>query len=269
MKNKMTEKIKKAYDLAKQIHEGQTRKFTGKSYFDEHIVKVWEETKRYGATEDEEITALLHDSVEDHPDKITLEEIGKEFGPNVSKMVGELTSDEMKIKEIGKAQYMKEKLQKISLGGLKVKLADRKCNISDMMTAPEKFRMKYYPETRTMMEGLEGRELPEAQQKLADDINQILDEVKSKFFESKKHKMRYIKMYEMFKQNNITLDDIINCIDLGGVIYSNTVRNLPKNNPDEPIHPVSVDNDGLITVEIEGRNYEVDLKDVKKIEYNK
>lgn len=265
----MTDRIKKAYDLAKWAHEGQTRKFTGKPYFDEHVVKVWEETKRYGATEEEECSALLHDTVEDQPDKVSLKMIEEEFGPKVSGYVGELTSDEDRIREIGKAQYMKEKLSKISLGALKVKLADRKCNISDMMTAPEKFRNRYYPETRTMMEGLEGRDLPEAQQKLADDINQILDEVKAKYFENKKHSLKYIKLYEAFKQNNINHDDIIKCIDSGGVIYTSIVRNFPENDPEEPLHPVSVDDDGLITVEKDGRNYEVDTKDVKKIEYGK
>jgi hypothetical protein len=80
--------------------------------------------------------------------------------------------------------------------------------------------------------------------------------------------LRRIKLYEDFKQNNITLDDIIECIDRGGVIYSNIVRNFPDNEPKEPMNPVSVDDDGLITVEIDGKNYEVDLKDVTKIEHN-
>jgi hypothetical protein len=52
------------------------------------------------------------------------------------------------------------------------------------------------------------------------------------------------------------------------VIYSNIVRNFPDNEPKEPMNPVSVDDDGLITVEIDGKNYEVDLKDVTKIEHN-
>jgi hypothetical protein len=265
----MTENIKKAFDLAKWAHEGQKRKFTGKPYFDEHVVKVWEETKRYGATEEEQCAALLHDTVEDHPDKVTIEMIEEKFGPIVAGYVGELTSDEEKLESMGKAQYMKHKLATMSLGSLKVKLADRKCNISDMMTAPDKFRNNYYPETRIMMEGLIGRELPEAQTRLSEDIENILDEVKTHYhLESYRPKLRRIKLYEDFKQNNITLDDIIECIDRGGVIYSNIVRNFPDNEPKEPMNPVSVDDDGLITVEIDGKNYEVDLKDVTKIEYN-
>lgn len=265
----MTELVKKAYDLAKWAHEGQVRKFTGKSYFDEHVVKVWEKTKEYGATEDEEIAALLHDTVEDCPDKVTHDLIEKEFGKVASGYVKELTSDDEMIEKMGKAEYMKDKLSHISEGGLKVKLADRYCNISDMMTAPEKFRNKYYPETRTMLEGVEGRSLPEAQQKIVDDINEILDAVKKKYYENKAYRNKYIKMYEAFKKKNITVDDLVQCVNHGGVIYTQIIKNLPDNDPEQPLHTVSVDDDGLVTVEIDGKNYEVEMKNIDKIEYDK
>ena len=264
----MTDKVREAYELAKWAHEGQVRKFTGKPYFDEHVVKVWEKTKEYGATEDEEIAALLHDTVEDQPDKVSHEMIEEKFGPVASGYVKELTSDEELLNKMGKAQYMKDKLSHISDGGLKVKLADRFCNISDMMTAPEKFRNKYYPETRTMLEGLDNRDVPEAQQKIANDINKILDEVKAKFnYESYKPKMKYLKLYEDFKQKSISQDDIIKCIDNGGIIYSEIVNDYPGNNSDEPMKPLSIDEDGLVTVDIDGHNYEVDLKNITRIEY--
>jgi hypothetical protein len=212
---------------------------------------------------------LLHDTVEDHPDKVSHELIAKEFGPVASGYVKELTSDDEMIEKMGKAQYMKDKLSHISEGGMKVKLADRYCNISDMMTAPEKFRNKYYPETRTMLEGLEDRNIPEAQQKIVNDINQILDEVKKKFYENKTHKNKYIKMYEDFKQKNITVEDLVQCVEHGGVIYTDIIKNFPGNDPKDPLHAVSVDDDGLVTVEIEGKNYEVEMRNIDKIEYDK
>lgn len=84
--------------------------------------------------------------------------------------------------------------------------------------------------------------------------------------------MRYIKLYDSFKYNNIegsliTLDDVIKCIKSNGVIYANIIKEYPGNDPDEPIKPVSIDDDGLITVEINGNEYYVDLDEVKKIEY--
>jgi hypothetical protein len=79
--------------------------------------------------------------------------------------------------------------------------------------------------------------------------------------------MKHIKLYEQFKVKNFTVDDIVDCISSGGIIYSEIVKDFPENIPDLPLNPVSVDDEGLITVEVDGKNFEVDLKDVKKIEY--
>jgi hypothetical protein len=84
--------------------------------------------------------------------------------------------------------------------------------------------------------------------------------------------MKWLKKFEDFKLNNregglITIDDIIKCIQSNGVIYTDIVKDYQKNEADESIKPVSIDDDGVITVEIDGSEYEVDLKDVKKIEF--
>jgi hypothetical protein len=84
--------------------------------------------------------------------------------------------------------------------------------------------------------------------------------------------MKRLKLFEDFKLNNeegelITVDDIIKCIKNNGVIYTSIVKDYPNNNPEEPINPVSIDDDGLITVDIDGSEYNVDLKDVEKIDF--
>lgn len=79
--------------------------------------------------------------------------------------------------------------------------------------------------------------------------------------------MKHIKLYEQFKVKNFSVQDVVDCITAGGIIYSEIVKDFPENIPDLPLNPVSVDDDGLITVEVDGKNFEVDLKDVKKIEY--
>ena len=84
--------------------------------------------------------------------------------------------------------------------------------------------------------------------------------------------MKHIKLFEDFKQNNeegslITADDIINCIKSRGVIYATIIKDHPGNDPEEPITPVDIDEDGLITVEIDNREYYVSLDKVQKIEY--
>jgi hypothetical protein len=84
--------------------------------------------------------------------------------------------------------------------------------------------------------------------------------------------MKWIKLFEDFKQNNeegtlITIDDTINCIKKRGVIYSTIVKEYPDNKPKDPITPVDIDKDGLITVDIDNKEYYVDLDDVEKIEF--
>jgi hypothetical protein len=84
--------------------------------------------------------------------------------------------------------------------------------------------------------------------------------------------MKWIKLFEDFKTNNkegtlLSEEDIIKCIKSGGVIYSSIIKDYPDNNPDEPLNPVSIDEDGLITVEIDGNEYSIDIKNVEKVEF--
>jgi len=79
--------------------------------------------------------------------------------------------------------------------------------------------------------------------------------------------MKYLKLFETFKVNNITSDDIIKCIKHGGVLYATIVKNLPNNDPKEPLKVVSIDEYGLITVLYDGKEYEINIKNVEKIDY--
>jgi (p)ppGpp synthase/HD superfamily hydrolase len=265
----MTELVQKAWDFAKKAHEGVARKFSGLPYFDAHVLEVYNLVCKYGGSEEEKAAALLHDCIED-VEWITYDVIKREFGVVVADMVEELTSNEDLLNQMGKGPYLLHKMLKMSVGALKIKLCDRLCNISDLMTASEKFRVKYYKETRFIMDGLVERDLNPTHRRIVDDIEAILDEVNSYYhYDSFKPKMKYLKLYEDFKQKNITQEDIVKCIDNGGVIYADIVNNFPDNDPKEPINPVSVDDDGLVTVEIEGSNYEVDLKNVTKMEWGK
>ena len=78
--------------------------------------------------------------------------------------------------------------------------------------------------------------------------------------------MKYLKFFESFKYKNFTLKDIRDCIKNGGYIWATKVKNFPDNNPELALNPMSVDDDGLITVEIDGSEYEVELKNVDKIQ---
>lgn len=79
--------------------------------------------------------------------------------------------------------------------------------------------------------------------------------------------MKWIKLFEDFKQKNITVDDIITCIQSGGVIYATVINGLPENDPEIPLTPLSVDEEGRVTVDIEGMQHEVELRNIDKIEW--
>jgi len=112
---------------------------------------------------------LLHDTVEDT--EVTLDDIRTNFGEMVSSIVYELTSDGDKIKEMGKANYLLNKMLRMTSYALVIKLADRLHNCSDLPTASEKFRTKYVTETRFILDGLKGRYLSETHKSLIDQIN--------------------------------------------------------------------------------------------------
>jgi len=83
--------------------------------------------------------------------------------------------------------------------------------------------------------------------------------------------MKWLKLFEDFKKNNeegtlITQDDIINCIKKGGLVFATIVHDFPDNDPEVGMKPVDIDEDGLITVEFDSKEYNIDLKDVEKIE---
>ncbi len=80
--------------------------------------------------------------------------------------------------------------------------------------------------------------------------------------------MKYLKsFFETTKIKNFEIDDIIDCVENKGYIFTEIVRGEVDHNPDKPLRPLSVDDDGLITVEYDGGEAEVDLRNVSKIEF--
>ena len=83
--------------------------------------------------------------------------------------------------------------------------------------------------------------------------------------------MKWIKLFEDFKQNNeagdlLKQEDIIKCIEKGGIMYATIVQEIPDNDPKEPLKAIDIDEDGLITVEQNNKIGYVKLEDVEKIE---
>ncbi len=122
--------IEKAIGIAVKAHEGQTRA-SGEPYCI-HPIAVAEILTELKLDTASLITALLHDTLEDT--KITLEDIEKEFGKEVSKLVDgvtKLAKIEYQPEHIKQAENFRKLLLAISedIRVLLVKLADRLHNM--------------------------------------------------------------------------------------------------------------------------------------------
>lgn len=132
--------IKKAYDFAEKLHQGQLRK-SGEPYL-QHPVEVASILTELKMDVPTIVTALLHDTVEDT--HVSLEEIKKEFGIEVSGLVDGVT-------KIGKMRFrttqekQAENFRKMLLAMAKdlrviiIKLSDRLHNMRTLQyLAPTK-----------------------------------------------------------------------------------------------------------------------------------
>lgn len=132
--------IKKAYNFAEKVHEGQKR-MTGDPYF-VHVFETGKNLATFGMDAPTISAGLLHDTIEDG--HVTEEEIEKEFGKEILFFVNGVT-------KLGKLKYRGlqrhvESLRKLFIATAKdvrvliIKLADRLHNIQTLRghTNPEK-----------------------------------------------------------------------------------------------------------------------------------
>ncbi len=142
------EKIERAYALARSAHAEQKRA-TGEPYII-HPVAAALTVVQLGMDTDTVCAALLHDVVEDTP--ITLDEIKKEFGPDVATMVDGVTKLS-KIKFVSKEEAQAENVRKMMIAMAKdvrviiVKLADRLHNMRTIDAKPMEKQRKTAHET--------------------------------------------------------------------------------------------------------------------------
>ena len=149
-RNYNVEKITKAYEIARVLHEGQFRK-SGEAYIC-HPVAVAKIVANLGLDTDSICAALLHDTVEDCSDKVDLPKLKKEFGEQVAEMVDGLTKL-IQIPFNDKEDEHMENLRKMFLAMAKdirvifIKLADRLHNMRTLNAQPEAKRRMIALET--------------------------------------------------------------------------------------------------------------------------
>ena len=145
LRNKMlTERFKDAFNFAFQLHKDQYRKSSKIPYIS-HLMEVCSICLASGATEDEAISALLHDSLEDQASNFggthkLKDEIKKRFGQNVLEIIEgctEIGSDmSPKLSKLPWKQRKEMYLAHIALTNESVQLvamADKLHNISSIL----------------------------------------------------------------------------------------------------------------------------------------
>jgi (p)ppGpp synthase/HD superfamily hydrolase len=80
------ERFQQALQLALRVHGQDQRKVSGIPYF-AHLMSVCARVLNDGGSEEEAIVALLHDTLEDHPQEVTRAGLEAAFGPRVRRLV--------------------------------------------------------------------------------------------------------------------------------------------------------------------------------------
>ena len=149
-----------ALEFATIKHAGQTRKGADKSPYIGHPIAVALVLRDEGGVTDETLltAALLHDTVEDTV--TSFEEIEQRFGATVADLVREMTDDKKLDKEVRK-QLQIDHARHASLGAKQIKIADKICNIRDLVSAPPadwsvERRLQYVDWSEAVFAGLAG-----------------------------------------------------------------------------------------------------------------
>ena len=107
----MDESLMKSWALAAYWHSFQANRVDGKNYFG-HVVRVTEAVYNSFQNYDSDVTcaAAMHDLIEDHRDKISIEDVYKITDRRVVDIVIGLTNDfnsEKELKELGREERIR------------------------------------------------------------------------------------------------------------------------------------------------------------------
>jgi (p)ppGpp synthase/HD superfamily hydrolase len=108
----ITERLARAFDLARLVHAGDLKKGTATPYV-AHLMSVASLVLSHGGDEDQAIAALLHDVPEDHGGRARLDEIREKFGNEVARIV-EACSDTLVANRSDKEPWWERKVAYIA-----------------------------------------------------------------------------------------------------------------------------------------------------------
>jgi GTP diphosphokinase / guanosine-3',5'-bis(diphosphate) 3'-diphosphatase len=127
--------IIKATAFAANKHRNQRRKDAEASPYINHPIALADVLANEGRVEDPTVlcAAILHDTIEDT--ETTVEELERHFGSEVTAIVLEVTDDKALAKHLRK-QHQIDHAPHISRQAKLVKLADKICNLRDILDSP-------------------------------------------------------------------------------------------------------------------------------------
>ena len=156
----MSNEFIKAVAFAAEKHRKQRRKDADASPYINHPIALANVLANEGdiANQDILIGAILHDTIEDT--KTTPEELKSIFGEKIASIVIELTDDKNLPKGQRKALQI-EHAAHASMEAKLVKLADKICNLRDILSAPPQDwtlqrRLDYFTWAEQVVAGLRG-----------------------------------------------------------------------------------------------------------------
>jgi guanosine-3',5'-bis(diphosphate) 3'-pyrophosphohydrolase len=150
----------KATDFAARKHRLQKRKDAEASPYINHPLALARVLRLEAGVDDVEviIAAILHDTVEDT--ETTLEELEREFGPRIAGIVDEVTDDHS-LPKAERKRLQVERAPHASPQAKLVKLADKICNLRDVIDSPParwslERRRGYFEWAKAVIDGVRG-----------------------------------------------------------------------------------------------------------------
>jgi len=128
-------RLLRALAFAAEKHKDHRRKDANASPYINHLIGAARVLAEEGQVTDEDllVAAILHDTVEDT--ETSFAEIEEQFGRTVAGIVREVTDDKTLKKEVRK-QLQEERSPRASSQAKQLKIADKICNILDIMHNP-------------------------------------------------------------------------------------------------------------------------------------
>jgi GTP diphosphokinase / guanosine-3',5'-bis(diphosphate) 3'-diphosphatase len=173
--------IVKAAQFAAEKHRDQRRKDAEASPYINHPLALASVLAVEGGVENPDVicAALLHDTIEDT--KTTAEELAAIFGDKVTGIVLEVTDDKNLDKAVRKEEQVRH-AQHISPEAKLVKLADKICNLRDILASPPadwsaERKQEYFDWAARVVAGLRGSHV---------GLERIFDEIYARHIEFSK-----------------------------------------------------------------------------------